>query len=63
MYIKPTANFKMNKVMKNMLGGISNPEQRNDWKRAMIQAQLYGAIAPKNTKADKTNKTPLDASE
>jgi hypothetical protein len=63
MYIKPTANFKMNKIVKNMLGSISDPEQRNGWKRAMIQAQLCGAIAPKNVKTDKTTKIQLDASE
>jgi len=63
MYIKPTANFKMNKVMKNMLGGISDPEQRNGWKRAMIQAQLAGEIAVRSSKGDKTARTQLDTTE
>ena len=50
--LKPTANYKMTKQTKRTLAlsRFESEEQRNAWKRSMIQAELYGALAPKKEK-------------
>ena len=50
--LKPTANYKMSKPTKTSLalGRFTSQEQRNGWKRAMIQAELSAAIQPKREK-------------
>ena len=51
--LKPTANYKMSKTLKASLalGRFSSQQQRNDWKRAMIGAELAAAIQPKREKS------------
>ena len=50
--LKPTANYKMSKGLKASLalGRFSSQQQRNDWKRAMIGAELAALIQPKREK-------------
>ena len=50
--LKPTANYRMSKQTKRTLalGKFRSEEDRNTWKRAMIQAELYSALAPKKEK-------------
>jgi ribosomal protein L4 len=47
--MKPTANYKMSKQTKRTLAltHFSSEDQRNAWKRAMIDAELCAAIQPK----------------
>lgn len=50
--LKPTANYRMSKQTKRSLAlsKFNSEEQRHAWKRAMIQAELYSALAPKKEK-------------
>lgn len=48
-FIKPTANFKMDKQIKSSLH-ILDPHKRGEIKRMMIQAQLQGEIQVKRDK-------------
>lgn len=50
--LKPTANYKMSKQTKRTLalGKFRSEEDRNAWKKSMIQAELYAALAPKKEK-------------
>ncbi len=50
--LKPTANYKMSKSLKTSLAlsKFSSPQQRNDWKRAMIGAELAALIQPRREK-------------
>lgn len=50
--LKPTANYKMSKQTKRTLAltKFTNEEQRNAWKKAMIQAELAAALQPKREK-------------
>jgi hypothetical protein len=50
--LKPTSNYKMSKTTKASLalGRFSSQQQRNEWKRSMIQAELSSAIQPKREK-------------
>jgi hypothetical protein len=53
MQLKPGPNFKINKQVKRTmaLGRFDNNEQRNAYKRSMIQAQLFEvASRPKGKK-------------
>jgi hypothetical protein len=43
----PTKNFRLSKTTKRMMCSIVNPEQRNAYKRAMIQAQLASEVVIK----------------
>lgn len=49
---KPTANYKMSGQTKRTLAltKFRNAEDRNAWKRAMIQAELTAAFQPKREK-------------
>lgn len=53
--LKPTSNYKMSKTTKASLslGRFSNQQQRNDWKRSMIQAELSASIQPRREKGRK----------
>ena len=53
MYIKPSANYRMNNATKNLLGGKMGRKERAGWKAMMIQADLAAAIVPKSTKQDR----------
>ena len=50
--LKPTANYRMSAQTKRTLalGKFRSAEDRNSWKRAMIQAELAAAIQPKREK-------------
>jgi hypothetical protein len=52
--LKPTANYRMSKTLKTSLAlsGVLDPHARGAWKRSMVQAELYGALAPKKEKRD-----------
>ncbi len=47
--MKPTKTYKMSSLTKMMLAstGFRNVEDRNAWKRAMIDAELCAAVQPK----------------
>jgi hypothetical protein len=60
--LKPTANYKMSKPLKTSLAlsKMQDPHLKGQWKRAMIQAELYAAIAPKKEKREyRGTNTPL----
>ena len=48
--MKPSKTFKLKKTTKTMLASITDPAQRNAWKRAMIDAELCAAVVPKREK-------------
>jgi hypothetical protein len=48
--LKPTASFKLSRQTKRFMCTILDPEQRNAFKRAMIQAELAALIQPKREK-------------
>jgi hypothetical protein len=52
---KPTANYKMSKPLKTSLalGQFKNKDQKAQWKRAMIDAEIEAAKKPKVTKGDR----------
>ena len=45
--LKPNKTFKLSKQTKTLLASITDTVKRNEWKRAMIQAELASAIVPK----------------
>jgi hypothetical protein len=49
--LKPTSSYKMSGPTKTMLalGKFKNAEQRNGWKRAMIDAELTAEHAKKTS--------------
>lgn len=56
--LKPGKTFNLSKQTKRFMATMVNAEQRNAFKRAMIQAELAAAIVPKSTKGDRDNKRP-----
>ena len=51
--LKPTANYKMSGQLKRSLAlskNFQDPHKKGQWKRAMIDAELSAAIAPKKEK-------------
>jgi hypothetical protein len=48
--MKPNSTFKLSKTTKRMLCSIVNTEQRNSWKKSMIQAELYSKVVVKPTR-------------
>ena len=59
--MKPTSSYKMSGLTKMMLAstGFRNVEDRNAWKRAMIEAELQAAVQPRSSrgKQDKGSAT------
>jgi len=51
--MKPTKTFKLKKTTKTMLASIVDPQQRSEWKRAMIDAQLCSEVVIKTPSRDK----------
>jgi len=45
--MKPGKTFKLSKPTKTLLASITDPVKRNEWKRAMIQAELAAAVVVK----------------
>jgi hypothetical protein len=54
--LKPGKTFKLSKPTKTLLASITDPVRRNEWKRAMIDAQLCSEIVVKSAPRD--NKRP-----
>lgn len=48
--MKPGKTFNLSKQTKRFMATMVNAEQRNAFKRAMIQAELAAAIVPKREK-------------
>ena len=50
--LKPTANYRMSKSLKTSLalGRFTSKEQRSEWKKAMIGAELAAQYVPKISK-------------
>ena len=57
--LKPGPNYRMCKPLKSSLAlsRFSSQQQRHDWKRAMISAELAAAIQPKREKSRKEPST------
>jgi len=51
--LKPSKTFNLSKQSKRFMATIVNAEQRNAYKRAMIQAQLASEIVVKAPSRDK----------
>ena len=51
--MKPTKTFKLKKTTKTRLASIVDPQQRSEWKRAMIDAQLCSEVVIKTPSRDK----------
>jgi hypothetical protein len=51
-YIKPTATYKMSKPLKTSLAlsKFSSKDQKDGWKRAMIQAELSSQMRVREKK-------------
>lgn len=55
MYYKPTSAFKLSKTTKRVMATISDPVRRGQYKRIMMEAQLYAEEADKKPfKGDKS---------
>lgn len=50
--MNPTSTFKMNKQTKRFMTRLVNVEQRNQFKRMMIDAQLCSEVKPKEKKGE-----------
>jgi len=50
--MKPGKTFKLSKTTKRMMATITNAEDRGEFKRIMIQAQLAAAVVIKREKPD-----------
>lgn len=61
--LKPTANYKMGAQNKRFLATILDPHLRGEIKRSMIQADLYGALAPKREKKPRSGNFNQNDSE
>jgi hypothetical protein len=51
--MKPGKTFVLSKQTKRFMCTILNAEERNQYKRMMIQAELAAAIVPKSTRPEK----------
>ena len=56
--LKPTASYKMTKQTKRTLSlsNFTSQDQRNAWKRSMIQAELAALIQPKRERGRREDK-------
>jgi hypothetical protein len=53
MEMKPGKTFKLSKQTKRFMATLVNAEERNSYKRAMIQAELAAAVVVKSAPRDK----------
>ena len=53
----PTSSFRLSKSTKRGLasGRWTSAQQRNGWKRSMIQAELHAAIQPRSKKGERND--------
>lgn len=56
--LKPNANYKMSKGNKIFLSNCLDAHRRNDYKKVIIQEELYGALQPKREKKPRLDLTP-----
>ena len=58
--LKPTSNYKMSSSLKTSLAlsKFKSLDQRHQWKRAMIDAELCAKIVPKTRDRSNDNKRP-----
>jgi hypothetical protein len=56
--LKPTSNYRMSSTLKTSLAlsKFKTLEQRHQWKRAMIDAELCSKIVPKSSKGDRNTR-------
>jgi len=50
--MKPGPNYRMSSMTKMSLATIVDPHARGQWRRAMIDAELTAAVAPKREPRD-----------
>lgn len=50
--MKPTSTFKLNKQTKRFMSTFVSAEQRNQFKRMLIDAQLCAEVKPREKKGD-----------
>jgi len=55
--MKPGKTFNLSKQTKRFMATITNAEDRNAYKRAMIQAELCSKIVVKHEKKDRNSGT------
>jgi len=57
--LKPTSNYRMSKPLKTSLAlsKFKSLDQRHQWKRAMIDAELCSKIVVKHEKKDRNSGT------
>lgn len=54
--IKPTKTFRLSKQAKRLCATIVDAHARGEFRRAMIQAELVSAEAPRREREDRTPK-------
>jgi hypothetical protein len=57
-YIKPGKTFKLSKQTKCLMASIVDTTSRNEFKQAMIQAELAAAVVPARRDRTNDNKRP-----
>ena len=53
--VKTNGTFKLSKTTKRMMATLVNAEDRNQYKRMMIDAELCSAVQPKREKRPQGN--------
>jgi hypothetical protein len=48
--MKPTKTFKLSKTTKRRMATMANADHRNQYKRAMIQAELVSSVVARYAK-------------
>jgi hypothetical protein len=51
--MKPGKTFNLSKDSKRQLATYTNMQKRGEWKKCMIEAELFEAVVPKAIKRDK----------
>jgi hypothetical protein len=54
--LKPDKNFRLSKTVKRMMCSIVSDSERNEFKRMMIQAQLAGENARRESQKSRKNR-------
>jgi hypothetical protein len=47
MKLKPTNTYVMSKTVKTLLAGITDPYEKSEFKKLMIEAELVAALRPR----------------
>ena len=51
--MKPGKTFNLSKDSKRQLATFVDPQKRSQWKKCMIEAELFEAVVPKTTKRER----------